>query len=106
MPRKRPAAALVTAMARGDSVACATVLEGKAPIGREVHCLAARHQVGALCWWMWQERICRENPGLRAKLPHPLWQLLRRDYLHQRLSSRSLMREISVLHRAFAASGL
>lgn len=69
-----PEAALVLALAAGDAPASQRAL-GERPDPDRTAELAGRHQVDALCWWMWRHVVTAQDGAV--DLPPALHKRLR-----------------------------
>ena len=97
-----PEALLVTALATADAEGVRHALRRR-PDGVKASDLAARHQVDALCWWMWRHAVAADD---RVDLPPPLGDRLRGAYLHHLLRNEALGNDLAVLQEALAARGI
>lgn len=101
----KPETAFVTALAAGNTKGLLSALAA-GPDWELVGELAASHQVDALCWWMWRNRINKESDPRFNGLSDFLLDRLRKSYLHHLLRNDALFDDLAVLQKTFRAHGV
>lgn len=98
-------AAGVLALARGDGP---EVRRSLCP-GFDIGCvedLTARHQVAALCHWLWKDRLAQEPDAVPDRVAASLRTTMQAHYLFHRSRNKVLLDSIERIDQALAAEGV